>query len=113
MVKYVWVDTNRHINHKRNFYDLDWNLLNVKSDVPMSEEIIPKPDSFDYMIEIAESIGKDFPFARVDFYWVNGKVYFGEITFYPWSGCMQFTPDEFDFHLGEHFILPENTNIKK
>ncbi|WP_251293929.1 ATP-grasp fold amidoligase family protein [Escherichia coli] len=56
---------------------------------------------------IAEDIGKDFPFARVDFYSVNKKVYFGEITFYPWSGMVQFQPDSFDFDMGDKFILPK------
>lgn len=105
-VKYVWVDSDRTSGHKRNFYDLDWNLLDVKSDVPVSKENIPKPNGFDYMLKIAESIGEDFPFARVDFYWVNGKVYFGEITFYPWSGCVKFSPDNFDYKLGKLFTLP-------
>lgn len=111
IVKYIWVDSNRDTNHKRNFYDLNWNLLDVKSDVPVSDETISKPEGFDYMVEIAESIGQDFPFVRVDFYWVNGKVYFGEITFYPWSGCVKFTPDKFDFELGNNLILPNKDKV--
>lgn len=106
-VKYIWVDTDRQTDHRRNFYDLEWNLLDVQSDYPLSKENIPKPGGFDYMVEIAETIAKDFPFVRVDFYWVNGKVYFGEITFYPWSGCVQFKPDSFDYRLGELFQLPK------
>lgn len=109
-VKYIWVDIERSTNHKRNFYDTNWNKLNVESDVPTTEQDIEKPKKLDYMIEIAESIGKDFPFARVDLYWVNEKVYFGEITFYPWSGCVRFTPDSFDFELGKCFKLPLQQN---
>jgi len=108
-VKYIWVDTDRHIEHKRNFYDIKWNLLNIESDCPISNNDIEKPGGFDYMMRIAESIANDFPFVRVDFYWVNNKVYFGEITFYPWSGCVQFNPDNFDYELGGHFRLPNPT----
>ena len=54
---------------------------------------------------IASKISEDFPFARIDLYSVEGKVYFGEITFYPWSGYMEFEPDEFDFVLGKPFNI--------
>jgi hypothetical protein len=59
------------------------------------------------MMEIAGILSEDFPFARVDLYFVEGKIYFGEITYFPWSGYKKFEPDSFDFDLGERFILPE------
>ena len=59
------------------------------------------------MLNVAAKLSEDFPFSRIDLYSVAGKVYFGEITFYPWSGYMEFEPDEFDFTLGEKFKLPE------
>lgn len=58
------------------------------------------------MLRIAEKLSEDFPYVRVDLYSVDGKVYFGELTFYPWSGYVQFSPDEFDYLMGENFILP-------
>ncbi|RXJ02254.1 carbonic anhydrase [Anaerobacillus alkaliphilus] len=115
-VKYIMLDIDRNSEHKRNFYDIEWNLLDIKSKLParnIASKSIPKPDGLKYMIEIAESIARDFPFVRVDFYWVNNKVYFGEITFYPWSGCVKFSPDSFDFHLGELFELPYSKIIKE
>lgn len=105
-VKYVWVDISRDNGHQRNFYDLEWNLLNVVSDKPQYSGVIEKPIGLEKMIEIAEVFSKDFPFVRVDFYSLNNKVYIGELTFYPWSGTVQFTPDNFDYHLGELFTLP-------
>ena len=57
------------------------------------------------MYEIAKKLSGDFPFVRVDLYYVKGKVYFGELTFYPWAGYVQFEPDDFDLTLGENFNL--------
>ena len=55
--------------------------------------------------QIASILSADFPFVRVDLYDVGGKIYFGELTFYPWSGYVQFTPDEADFRFGKDFEL--------
>ena len=62
------------------------------------------------MLEYAEILSRDFPFARTDFYCIDGKIYFGEITFFPWSGYMRFTPDSFDYDLGALFELPEKNH---
>ena len=110
--KVIWVDVDRHIAHKRNFYDLDWNQLDVVSDCPLTDYPIPKPYGLDQMIKISETIAQDFPFVRVDFYSLNSKVYIGELTFYPWSGCVQYSPDSFDFELGSYFELPPKTIVK-
>src|SRR5699024_4710256 len=80
--KYVWIDIDRYSNHRRNFYDLDWNYLDISSDIPNTGDIIPKPEGLEEMTKIANDLAKDFPHVRVDLYWVNGKVYFGELTFY-------------------------------
>lgn len=106
-VHYIWVDKDRFTRHTRTFFDRDWNQLKVESDHPYSDCPIDRPWGFEDMLKIAEDIGQDFPFARIDFYSVNKKVYFGEITFYPWSGLVQFTPDSFDFDMGSVFKLPE------
>lgn len=103
--KYIIVDVDRYIGHKRNFYDRDWNNLNVISDCPASDREINRPENLEEMLRIAEELSKDFPFVRVDLYNVDGKVYFGELTFYPWSGYVQYAPDEADFWLGEGFNL--------
>lgn len=99
----VIFDCDRYIGHKRNFYDTDWNLLNVSSDCPNKNGPIDPPKNFDQMLSIAKVLSKDFPFVRVDLYNIKGKIYFGELTFYPWSGYVQFTPDSFDLQLGSYF----------
>ena len=110
---YAWVDINRYNGHKRNFYDMNWLKLNVISDHPNFEQDIEKPYGFEKMIEISKEISKDFPFVRVDFYSINSKIYIGELTFYPWSGTVQFTPDNFDYQLGELFTLPARKIIEE
>ena len=101
--KYIIVDKDRYIDHKRNFYTTEWERKYVTTDHEQFEEIYPKPENLDKMLEYAHELSKDFPFVRVDLYNVDGKIYFGELTFYPWTGYVQFTPDEFDFELGSYF----------
>lgn len=104
--KYIILDVDRYSDHKRNFYDTNWRHINVSSDRSNFGDCVPKPEGLDEMLQVANILAKDFPFVRVDLYWVNGKVYFGELTFYPWTGYVTFEPDEFDYILGEDFILP-------
>ena len=86
-------------------YDTEWNKVQVVSENARINEDAPKPDTLQEMLDIAATLSKDFPFARIDLYSIFGKIYFGEITFYPWSGYMEFEPDEFDFELGRKFCL--------
>ena len=102
-VDYLVVDVDRYSGHKRNFYDTDWNHIKIASDCPMTNRDIKKPANFNEMIAFAKAISKGFPFVRVDLYNINGKILFGEMTFYPWSGYVQFSPDDFDFELGKYF----------
>lgn len=104
--QYVVLDVDRHIEHKRNIYDIDWNYFDVSTDHENFGDVVQKPEGYEEMLEVAKVLAGDFPFVRVDLYYVNGKVYFGELTFYPWTGYVQFTPDEFDYKLGKEFILP-------
>ncbi|MGT2681929.1 ATP-grasp fold amidoligase family protein [Streptococcus porci] len=104
--EYVVYDKDRFSNHKRNFYDMEWNYIKVDSDCPCFEDSVEKPANFDEMIKVAEILSSDFPAVRVDLYNIKGRVVFGELTFYPWSGYVQYDPDSFDFDLGKKFILP-------
>lgn len=106
---YVVLDVDRHTGHKRNIYDIDWNYIDVSTDHTNFGDVVPKPKGYEEMVRVAKILSKDFPFVRVDLYYVNGKVYFGELTFYPWSGYVQFNPDRFDFVLGENFSLPKRS----
>ena len=109
----IVVDTDRYIGHKRNFYDTEWNDFKVTSDAPACDREIPKPENLEEMLNVAKKLSEDFPFVRVDLYNVGGKIYFGELTFYPWSGYVQFEPDEFDMRLGEYFRVNFNKEKKR
>ena len=65
--KYIIVDVDRYINHKRNFYDRDWNNLHVTSDCPASNRDIEKPENLDEMLRVAEKLSEDFPYVRLNF----------------------------------------------
>lgn len=86
-------------------YDTDWKKVLVASEGARIDEEAERPENLKEMLDIAAKLSEDFPFARIDLYSVNGKIYFGEITFYPWSGYMEFEPEEFDFVLGKHLVL--------
>ena len=86
-------------------HDTQWNKIRVASEGARIDEDVPRPENLREMLDIAAKLSEDFSFARIDLYSLNGKTYFGEITFYPWSGYMEFEPEEFDFVLGEKFVL--------
>lgn len=106
VVKYIVLDVDRNIDHKRNIYDVNWKLIDVSTDHNNIDIEIEKPEGLDKMLKVANTLAKDFPCVRVDLYWVNSRVYFGELTFYPWTGYVNFNPDEFDYKLGKEFTLP-------
>lgn len=89
------------------YYNTKWEKINVVTEDGDIEKDAPKPENLDKMLTVAACLSADFPFARIDLYSLEGKIYFGEITFYPWSGYMVCNPDSFDFELGKHFELPE------
>lgn len=86
---------------KVTFFDLDWNKLPFERHYPASKKDIPKPKNLKKMIELSEKLAEGIPFVRIDWYEINGKLYFGEYTFYPGSGFEEFTPEEWDKKLGD------------
>ena len=93
---------------KFDFFDENFNHLPFTNGHPNSEPPYFKPEGFEEMKVLAEKLSKDIPHVRVDFYNINGKIYFGELTFFHWSGLMPFEPNEWDYKFGEWLILSEN-----
>lgn len=91
---------------KFDFYDMNFNHLPFTNGHPNSKKKIEKPKLFDQMKVLAEKIARDLNHVRVDFYEIDGKLYFGEITFYHMSGFAKFNPEIWDYKIGEFLNLP-------
>ena len=83
----------------RGYFDLDWKPSPVFKG-EMQPELFERPETLETMLEYARILAKPFPFVRVDFYEVDGKIYFGELTFTP-TGCLAtYYTDEAQMELG-------------
>ena len=93
-----------------NIYDLDWNVhpeYSVFTDhYRNGEGKVPKPKTFDHMMTVAADLSKGFPEVRVDFYEIDGRLYFGEMTFATLAGKINFYTPEYLKELGDHVKLP-------
>lgn len=114
-VRYFKIDFNRFTNHGANYYDENKKIVSIGEVIcpPDFDKEIIFPKSLDKMIELSEKISSKIPFVRVDFYDVNGKIYFGEITFYPASGFGQFTDSKWDEELGKLIDIRKVSNYEK
>lgn len=91
-----------------DFYDTEWNRLDIHRPLhPNSKQINIKPAELDKILELSGRLAKNCPFMRTDFYIIDGKVYFGEITLYPASASVPFIPESADLELGKLLKLPE------
>lgn len=100
---------NTEVDTAFDFFDMNFNHLDIRNGHPNSSRIIKKPQSFFKMKELAEKLGKGMPEARIDFYEVDGNVYFGEITLFHHSGFTPFEPERWDYIFGKWISLPMNT----
>jgi len=108
--KFLFVATGRQQNDTRfDFYDTEFNHLPLTNGHPNADEWPVKPQNFEEMLEVAAMLSKGIPHVRVDLYNVNGKIYFGELTFFHWSGIVPFEPEEWDYRFGEYLKLPLET----
>ncbi|MBE7016207.1 MAG: glycosyl transferase, partial [Ruminococcaceae bacterium] len=105
--KVLFVATERQAKSetKFDFFDMDYNHLPFTNGHPNADVLPEKPVAFDEMRTLAEKLSVGIPQVRVDFYYVNGKVYFGEMTFFHWSGSVPFEPEEWDYKMGEMIDL--------
>jgi hypothetical protein len=102
-VEYVQVDFDRNTDHKRTIFDAEWNELDLTLHFPKGKNI-KQPDNLDKMISIAENLGSEFDFIRVDLYDLDDHgIIFGEMTVAHGSGGERFDPVEFDFKFGSHW----------
>ena len=90
---------------QEDFFDTSWRLMDVKRPNASHGEAIDRPEGLDLMLELSKTLSKGFPFLRTDFYYVKGRVLFGELTLYPASGYQAFIPESYDKLFGEWIDL--------
>lgn len=101
---YMYI-TNKGKNINENFYDMNFSPVDINHGFPRQAPEFSKPEAFEEMKELAQTLSSGIPFVRVDFFYVDGKVYFGEYTFYDWGGQKAFASYEQDKSLGDLIIL--------
>lgn len=103
--KPVVIQVDDHCHEINNFYDNDWNSLELSYRDKAIEADIERPPKLDRMIELASRLSSGFDFVRVDLYNIHGRIYFGELTFTPVAGRLKFKPDSWDVKLGNLWQL--------
>lgn len=111
--RFLWVDIDRYTEHKRIAYSLNWERLPVQinESVPVDPHDHPKPDCLQTMIWAADTMCKEFAQVRIDFYIVDSKLYFGEMTFTDGSGVPRNLPQNFEYEMGSWITLPPKSPI--
>lgn len=92
---------------KFDFFDMNFNHLPFTNGHPNAKVLPQKPKCFDEMKELAAKLSKGMPHVRVDFYEVDGRVYFGEMTYSHWGGMTPFEPEEWDYKFGSWIKIPK------
>lgn len=104
-VKFAMVIQERGSAHQsRTIVDADWNVLPVRRAGKFSTQAPPKPENLDTMFRLARTLCREFPFVRIDFYNLDGRIYVGEMTFTP-GLFLRFEPKMWDFRLGEYLDI--------
>lgn len=106
---FIATDRNEKTETCFDFFDRDFNHMPVVNGHPNTKKELKKPQGFEKMIELAEKLSIGIPQVRIDFYDINGKVYFGEMTFFHWSGLKKFEPEKYDKIFGDWITLPNKT----
>ena len=106
--EFIWMDSDRHTKHKRNLYDLNWKQLPYKINIHYKTFPSPeKPKLLKRLLKLASILSRGFVSVRVDFYIINEKIYFGEMTFTTSSGLEKIVPKSFDKRLCSLIKLPK------
>lgn len=112
-VQFILAIQGRFTGEESGTYMPDWEPAPFRYGYRVGVEgDIPRPTRLDEMIDLAQKLGSEFPFARVDYYEVCGRVYFGEITFTDANGLSSFEPSHYDLEYGKKLHLPEKKPFK-
>lgn len=99
--KYMFVISDRSTDCRSDFYDMEFNRLPIVDTYPMSDEPMEKPEFFDEMVNLVTRLAQGFRTIRIDLYEIDGKIYFGEYTFYDGGGFWPKEPEEWEYTMGD------------
>ncbi|AOR27310.1 glycosyltransferase [Formosa sp. Hel1_33_131] len=103
----IWVKTFDNGKHRNCYYDLNWNRMSPDDNkVDYLSKEVPKPDNLEELLTVSEKLANDFIFVRVDLYSIENKIYFGELTFFPWAANRRLTVERLNKELGDLIHLP-------
>lgn len=104
--KFMFIASNRgEGTTKFDFFDMEFKEIAVKQHYEKSKDKVKKPINFEEMIKLSKKLSNNMTHVRIDFYEINGKVYFGEFTFFHFSGLESFTPVNYDYHFGTYIDI--------
>lgn len=103
LIEYI---SGRDLRYLSKLLDRDWNPVNAVIKNRHNLADVPKPANFAALVEAAETLGSQFDFVRVDLYEIDGRAYFGELTFTPSAGVERYDPVDLDFELGTYWPWP-------
>lgn len=96
-----------HTTAKVSYVNLDWTPAEFRrSDYQEFDSLPPKPERLEDIIKLAEVLAKGLNFIRADFYEINNRIYFGEMTFFPGAGFTPFISEMDDLRMGKLLNLP-------
>ncbi len=99
--------TNKGKQIYENYYDMNFDPIDINHGFQRKSPEFDKPAAFEEMKSLAAKLSEGIPFVRIDFFYVQGKVYFGEFTFYDWGGMRPFADKKWDDILGSWIKLPK------
>lgn len=114
-VKALFIATDRQSDNPTafDFFDPDFNWLDIRHGHPNAKTKPEKPLNFELMKELASKLSFGFPQLRIDLYEINGEVYFGELTFFHHGGIIPFDPEKWDYTFGSWIMLPDKEDKSK
>lgn len=103
--KLIQIHCGRFETHTQDFYDIQWCKQDIEQGSLQSNILMEKPIFLEQMLELSEYLSRNIPHLRVDWYYVEGQLYFGEVTFFDGAGFEMFKPEKWDYKLGEWIDL--------
>jgi hypothetical protein len=99
---YTGVVSDRFGSPRHDFYDTQWNRLNIAAaGYPCSEDPAPRPPNWEEVLRVATLLSNGLGYVRVDLYAYDDEIFFGELTFTPGAGVTRFSQDSFDYEWGQ------------